>query len=176
MDYHVTWFKEKSQLQDTEITSLQLIADGQSGLAFAQARQVLNAYYDFNYLKLPGLPEMIKEEQEGGTKNLQSETGNRPIASSVKMPTKFTELSFAITPNPAPYKVRFRFNWPENTADFADLKVMDMRGREVYSERVFKDQNSLYWQVDTKLKEGVYYCLLQIPGYIVPPQKLILIK
>ena len=168
--------RDWSQLQNTEVANLQLIAEDQPGLAFAQARQVLNTYYDFNYLKLPALPDLLKKEQEDGTKNIQSNVGNTSIESSLDTTSKFAELSFSITPNPAHYKVRFSFDWPNNSTTYADLKILDTNGREVFSERIFNHQSNLYWLPDTQLKGGVYYCFLELSGHTIQPQKLILIK
>lgn len=162
-----------NDLQATEITQLEQMAQANAGLPSAQARSVLQAYYGYHYLKLPAYPGASPGV---GAEALQ--TGATPAVDQRVEEKNSTEtaatLSVEASPNPAKSTVKFSIQLPAN-CHFANLTIFDLNGQQVYSTRVLNGQQSVSW-FPNNLQAGIYYYYLESLDRRTPPQKIVLLK
>lgn len=77
-------------------------------------------------------------------------------------------------PNPSDRMTSFRYRLPEGSTGPAWLKVYDLRGMEIYTEKVETRSGSITLNT-LDLERGVYLCRLETAGFISPVRKLLII-
>lgn len=163
-------------LQAGEVAAVESLALGGAGMAKAQARQVLNQTYGYQYLKLPAIPGASSTAltlEETGFSDVE-EHSSQDESNKAALTSAAVQLS--VSPNPASGQVRFDLNWPtQNGSKFAVLRIVDVHGTEVYHTSVLVGQQQLYWHPSAALN-GVFFVYLQVADELPQaPQRIVLI-
>jgi uncharacterized protein YneF (UPF0154 family) len=154
--------KDLSDLDSTDMELVEDIAEADSvGLAAAQTRGLLNAYYYYDYRLHPKTPST-------GGLGIMAPPSNGSIATS----HSFENAQITAFPNPAKEIVKFKYKLNDDISE-STLTVHDMAGRLAASILLQGTNGTVEWKTDG-LSAGVYYYKATSMGGT--PQKLVLIK
>ncbi|MCG8330923.1 MAG: hypothetical protein MI974_24740 [Chitinophagales bacterium] len=155
-----------NDLDMIEINQLELLALQKQERAGAQARQILNMLYGYEYLNLPVLT-VEGEAQAAEGESLLTEQG-LSINNS-------TDAFLKAMPNPASYQVKFNYAVDVNTP-FVMLQMLDFTGKPVLKKRLIGAMGEYSWNIPTSLPGGVYLYTLNYGEQQLPMQRLVLLK
>jgi hypothetical protein len=154
--------KDLSDLDSADVELVEDIAEADTiGLAAAQTRGLLNAYYGYDYRLHPKTPST------GGLGIMAP-----PSSGNVATSHAFENAQIFAFPNPAKDLVKFKYKFNDDISE-STLTVHDMAGRLATSIPLQGTNGTVEWKTDG-LAAGVYYYKATNMGGV--PQKLVLIK
>lgn len=136
------------------------------GSAGAQARQILNVAYGYNYLNLPPFPDEPAQA-------LRSENAITPAPAISNEQRSTKELQLTATPNPAHGQVLFSYHLNDQIGGGYHLVVSDLWGRTVYTVPLSGATSGQHTWYPHQTPAGVYlYRLTQRGQTVVTPQRI----
>jgi hypothetical protein len=91
------------------------------------------------------------------------------------LPAAINGFHMTSYPNPFTDRIEIKYTLPEE--HFATISVVDVTGKEIFSTELPKQiEGTVSLNLDTELKEGVYFCRLIVDGRVISTNKLIKVR
>ncbi|NOX46872.1 MAG: T9SS type A sorting domain-containing protein [Chlorobi bacterium] len=147
----VAWDQQEKSvfdLDESEITVLQVYADSSKGTARYIAQGILNFAYDFDYCDCPIISD---------TSFMKSSETENPDPLD-----RMFSAKVSVSPNPAGEWTTFYFELPNNSS-VCNIKITNVTGSVVKTFTVTGKQGQQLWDT-RKIRSGVYFYTLNVNG------------
>jgi hypothetical protein len=138
--------RNESILTESELMTLETLAENGNGRGKVKARNILSFFYDKQYPI-----ELYLPEENGSTEN-------KIEAEKLFEESKSVKVEVNLIPNPASNELNIQYISPSIYGNTGEILIVNMQGQELFKGKIDLQNKEFLLNV-SKWDEGMYYCI-----------------